>query len=81
MSKIGEAIKLFQEAKEVKELVDLLIPEIYPYLERSVDGITDLKIRAIERYEAAGFSREDAIFITVSTHKDIIKSIQEIRKS
>lgn len=79
--KLKEAIELLQNAKEAKELADLLIPELYPYVERMVDGITDLKIRSIKRYEEEGFSREHAIFLTASTHIGMMKSLKEMSKT
>ena len=40
-------------------------PELRNLLESIADGWVDIRIRAVERFEKAGFSREEAIFMTM----------------
>ena len=77
MGKITEAINMMKDASEVKELVDLIIPEVYPYLERLSDGIVDLKTRQIHKYQDKGFTREEAILLTIDTFNSIQRAIND----
>jgi len=70
--KTEQIIELLKSAKEFKEVIDLSVVEVTPYLERAVDYAVDLNIRAIKRFEEAGFSREEAISMTRSMKHDIV---------
>ena len=74
MSKLTDALKVIQDYKEIKDVVDLIIPEVYPYVERLSDGIVDLKIRSIRRYENEGFTREESILLTLDTQHSLMNN-------
>ena len=67
MSKITEAIEVLKNAKEVKDLADILIPEISHYVDRLADGVVDVKIRQIQRYRRQGFTKEEAMLLTINS--------------
>ena len=75
MSKLSDAIGVIKEVKEIKELVDLVIPEVYPYIERLSNGLVDLKMRQIKQYQDNGFTREEAILLTIDTFNSMQRAI------
>ena len=75
MSKLTDALGILKNAKEAKELADLLIPELYPYIERLSDGLVDLKMRQIKQYQDNGFTREEAILLTIDTFNSMQRAI------
>jgi len=77
MSKLSELMEILKEIDEVKEITDLVIKESYPYIERIVNGITDLKIRSIKKYMDNGFTKEEAILLTIDSSAALIKSLDK----
>ena len=75
MSKLTDALGILKNAKEAKELADLLIPELYPYIERLSDGLVDLKMRQIKQYQDNGFTREEAILLTIDTFNSVQRAL------
>lgn len=76
MSTLTDALGAVRKAKELKELTDLIIPEVYPYIERLSDGIVNLKARQITQYQDKGFTREEAILLTIDSFNSINRAIK-----
>ena len=81
MSKITEAIEVLKNAKEVKDLADILIPEISHYVDRLADGIVDVKIRQIQRYERQGFTKEEAMLLTIDSTLALQNTLTTIKNT
>ena len=81
MSKITEAIEVLKNAKEVKDLADILIPEVSIYMDRFADGLVDIKVRQINRYEINGFTREEAILLTIDSNLALQNALTTIKNT
>jgi len=69
---IGLAMEFINNADELKPVVEKVSkalqsfgPEIYELCNRTVLGYVDLRIAAVKRFEDAGFTREEAIYMTM----------------
>lgn len=69
--KISELKEIFEDLEAYKELANIIIPEMSNYVDRLSDGVVDLKIRQIARYQAAGYTREEAILMTIDTTQSL----------
>jgi hypothetical protein len=71
---LEDAVEMIKLAGDMEPLagpvVDAVLkygPHFYRLLEAAQDGLVDLQVRAIKRYEDAGFSRDDAILLNLNT--------------
>ena len=69
---LQELLELFSVLDDVKPAIKAAIksiqaygPEIKEFLNGIQLGIVDMRINAIRKYEAEGFTREEAIFMTM----------------
>jgi len=77
-------IELMDDAENfrpvVKKGIDILKsygPEARELFNMLIDGIVDSKVRMVRGFEYAGFSRGDAITLTLNITKDIQQSVQQ----
>lgn len=75
---LQEIIEIVQGGKEfkpqVQEIVEILLSyskEIKQVMDALMDGIVNLKIRSIEKFEKAGYSRKEAILLSCDTFQNI----------
>ena len=79
MSKLAEAFEMLKEVDELKEIINLFIKEAFPYIERTSDAIVELKTRSIRKYIDNGFTKEEAILLTIDSVNSLIKSIDKYK--
>ena len=80
-AEILEIAKSFQPmAKDIVKVIQQYGPDVYELLSGTVDGICDLKIRAIKRFTASGLTKEQAVLLTIDTMNAVNKSLKRTEK-
>lgn len=79
--KIETLKEIFNDIEVYKELADIIIPVVSIYMDRTADGLTDLKIRQIKRYQNNGFTKQEAIMLTLDTNHTLTQSIKDYNKN
>ena len=75
MSKITDVLKTLKDIKEIKQIADLLIEEVHPYIERTANGIADLKMKSIKKYMDNGFTKQESILLTIDSSKALSSAL------
>jgi len=82
-----ELAEVVQYIESYASLAEKFVPiimkiggDIEPIIISLTDYVVDNTIRMILRYEKAGFTREDAILLTISNRDNLIKSLQQSSK-
>ena len=77
LSEIREYLELGKLFKPIiSDSIDVIQeygPEIRKLFSGIVDGIVDMKIQAIKRYDSNGFSRTEAILLTIDSFSALSK--------
>lgn len=80
-----EYIELLESVEEVKPLIAPLVEtvksfssELAPLLDGISDYMVDKKIANIKRFEADGFTREEALLLTMDMQTSILKSLRSM---
>jgi len=76
MSNLQDAVKILKELEEYKEFVNLALDEVTPFIDRFAMYTVDTRISMIKRYQEAGFTKEESIYMTLDTTKQLGKSLQ-----
>jgi len=87
----SETLELVQElSKEaenfkpvVAEAVDALLlfgPEVSKLFESITDGLADLKMRMIDRFKSRGYTKAEAITMTLDTFQTLVKCTNKANK-
>ena len=79
--KANDIKEIFDDIDTYKSIFEIMIRESTVYFDRFADYITDTKIKQIKRYEEAGFSREEAILLTIDSANSIIKALNNIKNN
>ena len=79
--KANDIKEIFDDIDTYKSIFEIMIRESTVYFDRFADYITDTKIKQIKRYKEAGFSREEAILLTIDSANSIIKALNNIKNN
>lgn len=58
--------------------IDAASPIIYQFVERTAFAIAEVKMKTIEKYESAGFSRDDAINLVMNEWYAMARSLRNV---
>ena len=82
-----EILALAMQAEELRPMVEEVLkalksygPELKGLFSDLNDGLTDLKIATIKRYQDAGFTREEAILLTCDQWAQLVKNMNSNKK-
>jgi len=75
-----EFFDMIKDIKNYKEIFETVLPQITPYIDRLVDYSVDKKIQAVRRFQDKGFSREEALNLTLDIEQRIFKQLKNINK-
>lgn len=80
---VQEILGLIQNAEMYRPVVQGVLnaaksygPELKDLLSTINNGLVDLRIEAIARYQAAGFTREEAILMSINTSHALSEAIK-----
>ena len=87
MLKPSDAIEIVEIAEEYFPVVKKAIPlikklgkEFKPLMDALSDNFVDSNVRCIKRYQDNGFTRDEAILMTISTRVSIQEAVRNMNK-
>lgn len=87
VEEIAKILAVADELDELKPSVVRIIqhvasygPELSDFLEKMSFGLVDIKMKTIKRYEDGGFTRQEAIILTLSDIKGAMEAMKNNKK-
>jgi len=85
---ISEIVELVERAEELKPVVAEIIkavksygPELFDLMSGLAIGSVDIRVACVKRFEELGFTRQDAIAMTMDQWYQFSKSLNNTKKN